>query len=172
MTLKEEMKKTLGLIEELNPESEYLTDDPDIEAKIYAVFNQVMFELARIKKIPRYVEIEVNEGDLITFETLERACGSTVYQLSNISGISYELKAQGTVIKALEYILDVVFPALENDGLTIPYYDKEELFNEAREIAEKNKNIAKIINIKFFFIVKHLLCFNYKIKIIVNNYQK
>ena len=102
MTLKEEMKKALGLIEELNPESEYLTDDPDIKAKIYDVFNQVMFELARVKKIPRYVEIDVSGGDLINFDTIGEACGSTVYQLSNISGISYELKAQGTVIKALE----------------------------------------------------------------------
>ncbi len=102
VTLKEEMKKTLGLIEELNPESEYLTDDPDIEAKIYAVFNQIMFELARVKKIPRYVEIEVNEGDLITFEILERACGSAVYQIAKVSGVEYDFKAQGTVIKTLE----------------------------------------------------------------------
>ena len=102
MTLKEEMKKALGLIEELNPESEYLTDDPDIKAKIYDVFNQVMFELARVKKIPRYVEINVSNGDLITFDTIGETCGSSVYQLSNISGINYELKAQGTIIKALE----------------------------------------------------------------------
>ena len=33
MTLEEMKKKYLGLIEELNPESEQLTDDPDIAAK-------------------------------------------------------------------------------------------------------------------------------------------
>ena len=34
MTLLEMKKKTLGLIEELNPQSELLTDDPDISTKI------------------------------------------------------------------------------------------------------------------------------------------
>ena len=34
MTLYEMKKKVLGLIEELNPNSELLTDDPDIAAKI------------------------------------------------------------------------------------------------------------------------------------------
>ena len=56
MTLLEMKTKVLGLIEELNPESENLTDDPDIETKINDVINQVMFELARMKKIPRYIE--------------------------------------------------------------------------------------------------------------------
>ena len=54
--------------------------------------------------------------------------------------VSYRPQITVYTQEALEYILDVVFPALENDGLTIPYYDKEELFNEARENAEKNKN--------------------------------
>lgn len=102
MTLLEMKEKVLGLIEELNSNSELLTDDPDIATKINDVINQIMFELARIKKIPRYVEIEVNEGDLITFETLEIACGSVVYQIAKVSGAEYDSKAQGTVIKALE----------------------------------------------------------------------
>ena len=34
ITLKEEKEKTLALIEELNPDSPFLTDDPDIAAKI------------------------------------------------------------------------------------------------------------------------------------------
>ncbi len=102
MTLLEMEKKFLGLIEELNPDSEYLTDDPDIATKKYDVINQVMFELSRIKKIPRYVEIEVKEGDIINFDKLERACGSEVYQIAKVSGVSYDFKAQGTVIKVLE----------------------------------------------------------------------
>ena len=52
MTLKEMKQKTLRLIEEINPESELLTDDPDIAAKINDVINQIQFELVRIKKIP------------------------------------------------------------------------------------------------------------------------
>lgn len=95
-------KKVLGLIEELNPNSEHLTDDPDIATKKDEVMNQVMYELARIKKIPKYVEIEASEGDIIDFARIEKACGSEVYQISNVSGISFTYKAQGTVIKVLE----------------------------------------------------------------------
>lgn len=102
MTLLEMKKKILGLIEELNPESELLTDDPDIAAKINAVINQVMFELARFKKLPKYAEIEVNAGDLITFEDIERACGYVVYQLGTIGGVAYSPKADGTVLKVRE----------------------------------------------------------------------
>ena len=102
MTLHEMKKKVLGLIEELNPDSEILTDDPDIATKINDVINQIMFELARIKKIPRYVEIEVSEGDLLEFADIEKKCGSEVYQISLVSGVEFEYKAQGTVIKILE----------------------------------------------------------------------
>lgn len=110
MTLKDMKKKTLGLIEELNPNSELLTDDPDISTKINDVINQVMFELIRIKKLPGYVEIEVEEGKLITFEDIEKKCKYAVYQLGTVGGVDYELKAQGTIIKALESgILEVEY---------------------------------------------------------------
>lgn len=102
MTLLEQEKKVLGLIEELNPESEYLTDDPDIQAKIYEVFNQIMFELARIKKIPKYVEMNVNKGDIVTFEDIAEVCGYEVYQVGTIGGVAYASKANGTVFKFLE----------------------------------------------------------------------
>ena len=71
MTLKDMKKKVLAMIEELNPNSEYLTDDPDISAKLNEVTNQVMFELARMRKIPRYVEMEVANGDIIEFADIE-----------------------------------------------------------------------------------------------------
>ena len=102
MTLHEMKKKVLGLIEELNPDSEILTDDPDIATKINDVINQILFELARIKKIPKYVEIVVSEGDLLEFADIEKKCGSEVYQISLVSGVEYEYKAQGTLIKMLE----------------------------------------------------------------------
>ena len=95
-------KKVLALIEELNPNSELLTDDPDISAKLEDVITHIMFELARFKKIPDYVEIAVNEGDLIRFEDITDESDYEVYQLSMIRGVEYELKAQGTIIKALE----------------------------------------------------------------------
>lgn len=102
MTHNEMKKKVLGLIEELNPDSEYLTDDPDIATKYNDVANQVMYELARIKKIPKYVEVEVAEGDTVTFEDIEKECGYEVYQLGTVCGVNYIPKANGTVLKILE----------------------------------------------------------------------
>ena len=102
MTLLEMKKKVLGLIEELNPDSALLTDDPDIATKINDVINQVMFELVRYKKLPKYVEMDVSEGDLITFADIERECGYEVYQVSTIGGASYVAKANGTMFKFTE----------------------------------------------------------------------
>ncbi len=102
MTLNEMKKKVLRLIEELNPDSEVLTDDPDIAAKINDVINQVMFELARIKKIPKYFEMEVKKGDLIDFAAFENECGYEIYQTSLVSGVKCSPKANGTVFKVME----------------------------------------------------------------------
>lgn len=102
MTLSEMKKKVLALIEELNPKSELLTDDPDISAKMEDVITQIMFELARFKKIPDYVELEVEEGQLLRFEDITDETDYEVYQINMIRGVEYELKAQGTIIKALE----------------------------------------------------------------------
>ena len=102
MTLLEMKKKVLGMIEELNPDSELLTDDPDIATKINDVINQIIFELARLKKIPDYVELEVEEGKTITFEDIKDETDYNVYQIYSVKGAEYEFKAQGTIIKALE----------------------------------------------------------------------
>ena len=102
MNLLEMKQKVLSLIEELNPDSEYLTDDPDIATKLENVITQIMFELARFKKIPDYVEMEVKEGDLLRFEDITDETDYEVYQISVIGGVEYEAKAQGTVIKFLK----------------------------------------------------------------------
>lgn len=102
MTLKELKKKVLALIEELNPDSEYLTDDPDIATKINDVVNQIMYELARIKKIPKYVEMEVSAGDLVEFADIERECGYEIYQIGLVGGVDFSSKASGTILKILE----------------------------------------------------------------------
>lgn len=102
MNLKEMKKKYLGLIEEVNPNSEQLTEDPDIAAKQNDVVNQILYEMARIKKIPKYVEMAVVEGDTITFEDLEKECGYEVYQINTASGVNYAPKANGTILKILE----------------------------------------------------------------------
>lgn len=102
MNLLEMKKKVLALIEELNPDSEYLTEDPDIAAKMEYVMTQIMFELARFKKIPDYVELDVEEGQLLRYEDITDETDYEVYQISLIRGVDYEFKAQGTVIKILE----------------------------------------------------------------------
>ena len=102
MTLLEMKKKVLALIEELNPDHPLLTDDPDIATKLIEVINQVMFELARFKKIPKYISFEVEEGDKLTLAKLEGKSGGEVYQIASIGGVKYELRANGTVIKVLE----------------------------------------------------------------------
>lgn len=102
MTLLEMKKKVLGLIEEVSPNSEYLTEDPDIATKINDVTNQILFELVRMKKLPKYVEMEVSEGDTITFADIERECGYEVYQVAMVSGVNNTPKANGTVYKIHE----------------------------------------------------------------------
>ena len=99
MTLKEMQIKYLSLIEELNPLSDQLTDDPDIAAKQREVINQIMFELERQKKIPKYVEMEVSEGDIVEFPDIEAACGYEIYQISLVCGVRHTPKASGTVLK-------------------------------------------------------------------------
>lgn len=102
MTHNEMKAKVLALIEEINPDDENLTDDPDIQAKYIDVANQILFELARNKKIPKYIEINVQKGDIIDFEVIGQALGCEVYQLSLVSGVNHRAKASGTVIKVLE----------------------------------------------------------------------
>jgi hypothetical protein len=102
MTLEQMKNKVLRLIEEANPNNENLTDDPDIAMKINDVINQILFELARFKKIPRYKEFEVTKGEIIDFDRLEKELGYEIYQLATVKGVACELKADGTVIKVLE----------------------------------------------------------------------
>lgn len=102
MTHEEMKKKVFALIEELNPDNPNLTDDPDISAKYNYVANQVMFELARMKKLSKYVEMPVAKGQLVTFEDIGMAVGYEVYQVERIAGVLYEPKANNTVFKIRE----------------------------------------------------------------------
>lgn len=102
MTWLEMKKKVLALIEELNPQSDLLTDDPDIAAKYDFVATQRMFELARVKKIADYVEMEVVAGDLVRFEDIQDESDFAVYQIACVRGVAHEMKAHNTIIKVLE----------------------------------------------------------------------
>lgn len=136
MTLKEMKKKVLALIEELNPNSALLTDDPDISTKINDVINQIMFELARMKKIPKYVEFGVSEGDLVDFSVIERECGYAAYQVNMVSGVLNSPKASGTVYKILESgtacVDFFVYPEAITENTNDNY--EFELSNDALEI--------------------------------------
>ncbi len=115
MTLKEMKRKILALIEELSSDGTALTRDEDIKAKLGDVIGQVMFELCRLKKMPKYIDgIEAVAGEAIDFEVLSMLCGYEVYQLIRVSGAAHDLRAEGTVIKPLEDgVLEVecyVFP--------------------------------------------------------------
>jgi hypothetical protein len=46
--------------------------------------------------------MEVQEGDLITYDDIEKAGKYAVYQLCNVCGVKYEPKAQGTILKIRE----------------------------------------------------------------------
>ena len=102
MTLKEMIAKVLVLIEEAKGGATHTTEDPDIAAKINDVINQIMFELARMKKIPQYVEIPVTAGQLVRFADIEKACGYEVYQVGLFAGVKNTPKASGTVWKIHE----------------------------------------------------------------------
>lgn len=86
MTLEEMKRKVLALIEELNPLSVYLTDDPDIQAKINYVINQIQFELARFKKIPARETMIVTAG-----QEIETADLDDFYQLKIVRGVKSEV---------------------------------------------------------------------------------
>lgn len=102
MTLKEMKTKVLALIEELNSSSKLLTDDPDIAAKINHVMCQVMYELARIKKIGKYVELPVKKGQLLDFEEIGSAAGYNIFQVVSVQGVENQTKADGRIFKILE----------------------------------------------------------------------
>ena len=78
MTLKEMKNKVLRLIEEASTTETKLTDDPDIELKLNDVINQIMFEMARFKKIP------TKTTETITTLELELTDLTNFYQLNTI----------------------------------------------------------------------------------------
>ena len=102
MTLGDIKKKVLTLIEEADTEKTEETNDPDIELKLNHVINAIQFELSRYKKIPGYIELDVEEGDTINFAKIEKKTKCKIYQIEIIKGVSFDSKANGTIFKILE----------------------------------------------------------------------
>lgn len=86
MKLEELKKKVLALIEEIDTTQGSFTSDPDIEAKLPYVINQVIFELARMKKIPVKETMEVTAGLELELNDLDN-----FYQLNQIRGVEVEV---------------------------------------------------------------------------------
>lgn len=85
-TLGDMKKRVLSLIEEINPNSQYLTDDVDIQAKINYVIDEKQHELARIKKIAAQTTLELDEDETIDlYDEIEN-----LYQIKSLKGIEYD----------------------------------------------------------------------------------
>ena len=87
MTLREMKDRVLSLIEEVNENSEYLTDDVDIQAKINFVIDMINHELARIKKIAVQDTTKVKENEEMNLYDDYK----DFYKLKTITGVRYEL---------------------------------------------------------------------------------
>ena len=87
MTLEEMKAKVYSLIEEYSEDADNLTEDEDLAAKMNEVINQVQNELARIKKIPANTTMDVTEGQMISFNDIDKM----FYQLSTIKDVEYEV---------------------------------------------------------------------------------
>lgn len=86
MTLGDMKKRVLSLIEEINPQSQYLTDDVDIQAKINYVIDEKQHELARIKKIAAQTTLDGQEDE--TFDLYEEI--ENLYQIKSLQGCEYD----------------------------------------------------------------------------------
>ena len=69
MNLKENKIITLSLIEEYNPESDFLSDDEDIIARLNSIYNACLTNLARQKRIEKfYTYDDLDETDTDYYE--------------------------------------------------------------------------------------------------------
>lgn len=130
MNLKEMKLRVLSLIEEVNTESEYLTDDIDIQAKINYVIDAKNNELARIKKIAAIETMDVKANDTIDlYKDLKN-----FYMLKNITGVEYDIFENMVTFK-------------EDGNVTIKYYkypkkidentkDEDYKFENSRDVLE------------------------------------
>ena len=99
MYLKEMKEKVLSLIEEINPESELLTDDPDISAKINTVIQQVQTELARMKKIPFRIVKQIEESEELQLDSLEQFYQLEIIHFVNKEGKELEVNTRGKYVQ-------------------------------------------------------------------------
>lgn len=86
MTLGENKKITLALIEEYSPNNQYLTDDEDIRTRLNLVYAPAYQELAQIKKILKTKTLKEITGETSEGYT-EYTLPSAMYQFKRIIGL-------------------------------------------------------------------------------------
>ena len=136
MILAEMKKKVLRLIEEVSDTNVKFTDDPDIAAKLNDVINQVMFEVARMKKIPAKHVLNVLEPVDYDLRELEG-----FYQLEHIrfntdSGNDSEVTLFGTFAEFLEPGTATVYYNKYPERITDTTVDTEYVFELSDDALE------------------------------------
>ena len=126
MTLREMKDRVLSLIEEINPESEYLTDDPDIQEKINYVIDMKQHELARVKRLAASDTIRAREGE----QTNLYDEYSDFYKLKNITGVRYEL-------------FDNLVTFLEDGEATINYWRYPKLITKDTDMDKYKMELSR-----------------------------
>lgn len=123
MKLKEMKRIVLALIEELNEDSEYLTDDPDIQGKICDVINMVQLELSRFKKIIAHMSKEILKNEVFDLKSIERFYQLRLMKFASASG----------ELDAYELIDNLV--VFKDDGIAEIFYYKfpTEINNETSD---------------------------------------
>ena len=86
MTVNEMLEEIFTMIEEYDEKGTYKTNDVDFKNKVIPIINHIQNELARVKKIAAYEEVDVLEGDQLDlqFDLID------FYQLNVIKGVEYE----------------------------------------------------------------------------------
>lgn len=87
MKLAEMKAKVYQLIEEYSEDSDDLTEDEDLASKMNTVINQVLTEMSRFKKIDAYKELDVQEGEIIDFQDIDKQ----LYQINIIRGLDFDI---------------------------------------------------------------------------------
>lgn len=87
MNLGEMKAKVYSMIEEYNEDADDLTDDEDLALKMNSIINQIQNEICRIKKLPAYTTIEVEEGQELTFEDI----ADDIYQINVVKGLDADV---------------------------------------------------------------------------------
>ena len=83
MTLGENKKITLALIEEYSPNNQYLTDDEDIRTRLNLIYSTVYQELSQYKKILKTKTLKEITGETSEGYT-EYTLPSSMYQFNRI----------------------------------------------------------------------------------------